>query len=457
VNRKRETENWKLKTVLNMRLRIKLGVICALAATVPLAAISFLIVRQASATARNGRIEKLEAEARAAESIYEKRLIEMRSAAQGLAVDIAAKSLLEPSESSRAGSAGAAHARVQGLQDLLARARDELSLDFLIVADNSGQVVARQNDAPKAGEMLAGPAGRNLVAEEVINAGIRLHVVSLAASVVERREFLVRMWLDKPATIQGAPAVGALIIESAAPIMSSGRFLGIVLAGQMLNNYYKSGRQGSNPLQTAMATEVRQQLYPGIDQGAGALVALGDTVIASSVLASGTSEPVLIGSKHDPDKNPEIIGSEGQQYLVSWRPVRSIEGAQIGAIGVAMSTGVLGGVDVALIGTLAGAIAVTIALVALGGAFWGGVISRRLAVLSDAVSRMRVGELSRAVRDTGGLPSWIPGLGSKPANGLHEGNGSVPAARDEIEELADNLDRMRESFKQAIERLRKTR
>jgi HAMP domain-containing protein len=265
------------------------------------------------------------------------------------------------------------------------------------------------------------------------------------------------MWLDKPATIQGAPAVGALIIESAAPIMSSGRFLGIVLAGQMLNNYYKSGRQGSNPLQTAMATEVRQQLYPGIDQGAGALVALGDTVIASSDLASGTSEPVLIGSKHDPDKNPEIIGSEGQQYLVSWRPVRSIEGAQIGAIGVAMSTGVLGGVDVALIGTLAGAIAVTIALVALGGAFWGGVISRRLAVLSDAVSRMRVGELSRAVRDTGGLPSWIPGLGSKPANGLHEGNGSVPAARDEIEELADNLDRMRESFKQAIERLRKTR
>ena len=94
---------------------------------------------------------------------------------------------------------------------------------------------------------------------------------------------------------------------------------------------------------------------------------------------------------------------------------------------------------------------------ALAGAFWGAVVSKRLAVLSDAVSRMRVGELSSAVRDTGGLPKWIPGLGSRPANGSQEGNGSLPAARDEIEELAENLDRMRETFKQAIERLRKNR
>ena len=135
-----------------MRLRIKLGVICALAAAAPLAAISFLIMREASATARSGRIEKLEAEARAAESIYRKRLIEMRSAAQGLAVDIAAKSLVEPAESGRAGSAGLAHPRLQALQDMLAKARDELSLDLLIVTDPGGQVIARQNDAPQPGQ-----------------------------------------------------------------------------------------------------------------------------------------------------------------------------------------------------------------------------------------------------------------------------------------------------------------
>jgi HAMP domain-containing protein len=436
-----------------MRLRIKLGLICALAATLPLVAISFLIMRQASATARDGKMEKLQAEARAAGSIYEKRLIEMRSAAQFLAVDIAAKSLVDTSESVRPGSAGPAHAR---LQDLLAKARDELSLDFLVVTDPAGQVVARHNDVPQRGETLVGPAGKNPVAEEIINAGSRLQVISIAAPVVERPEFLSRMWLAKPAEIQGAPGVGALIIESGAPIMSSGRFLGIVLVGQMLNNYYKTGRQGSNPLQTAMVAEVRQQLYPGIDQ-AGALVALGDTVIASSVLPGPASEPVLVGTKLDPDENPEIIESQGSQYIAAWRPIKSIDGTQIGTIGVAVTSGPPGGIDVPLLSTLAIAIAATIALVALGGVFWGGVISKRLAVLSDAVSRMRVGELSTQVRDTGALPSWIPGLGSRYSNGLHEGNGSLPAARDEIEELADNLDRMRESFKQAIERVRKNR
>jgi HAMP domain-containing protein len=414
-------------------------------------------MRQASATARNGRIEKLEAEARAAESIYEKRLIEMRSAAQGLAVDIAAKSLVEPPEPVRSGSVGSVGSARARLQDLLARARDELSLDFLIVTDPGGQVIARHNDSPQAGETLIGPAGKNPVAEEVINAGSRLHVVSLAASVVERQEFLSRMWLAKPAEIPGGPGIWALFIESGAPIMSSGRFLGTVLAGQMLNNYYKSGRPGSNPLKTAVVAEARQQLYPGIDEGAGALVALGDTVIASSVLPGPASEPVLVGSKHVPDKTPEIFESQGRQYTVAWRPVKSLDGAQIGALGVAVSTGGAVGLDVPLISTLAIAMAAAIALVALGGALLGGGISRRLTVLSDAVSRMRVGELSTQVRDTGGLPSWIPGRGSRPSNGLHERNGSVPGGRDEIEELADNLDRMRESFKQAIERLRKNR
>src|SRR5262249_6356274 len=152
------------------------------------------------------------------------------------------------------------------------------------------------------------------LAEEVINAGNRLHVTSLAASTTERDEFLSRMWVDKSAKIRSAPAAGALFIESSAPIMSSRRFLGIVLAGQMLNNYYKIGRQGSNPLQTPMVTEARLKLFPGEDRGAGAVIALADTIIASSVLTGPGSEPVLVGSKHDPAKDFEIVGPEGQQY-----------------------------------------------------------------------------------------------------------------------------------------------
>src|SRR5262245_34758023 len=165
-----------------MRLRLKLAAICAVTAILPLIAISIFIVRQASAAERNGRIEKLETEARAAESIYENRLIEMRSGAQGIAVDIAAKSLLEPEGAGRNSSPGPGRARLQALQDLIARYRDELSLDFLIVTDSGGQVVVKHNDPPKPGETMVGAQGKNLLAEEVINAGSRLHVTSLAES-----------------------------------------------------------------------------------------------------------------------------------------------------------------------------------------------------------------------------------------------------------------------------------
>jgi hypothetical protein len=437
-----------------MRLRIKLASVCALTAILPLIGISILIARRSAAAARTAGVQKLESEARAAESIYEKRLIEMRSAAQGLADEIGAKSLLDAVDSARSSSSGPARAR---LQDLVTRSKDELGLDFLIVADAGGQVIARHNDSPKPGETLLSPSARNPLADAVIDAGGRLHVTSVAATVAEQADFLSRMWLDAASRIKNAPAAGALVVESCAPIMSSGRFLGIVLTGQMLNNYYRGGRPGSNPLQTPVVTEARLKLYPGIDQGAGALVALGDTVIASSVLPSPTSEPILVGSRHDPAKTFELIEGEPVQYLVSWRPLKSVDGSQIGAIGAATSTAVQSGIDFSLTSTLALATAGTALLIGLAGAFWAGIVSRRVAALSDAVSRMRVGELTRAVRDSGGLPNWVPGLGTRPSNGLPSGNGSAPAGGDEIEELAGNLDLMRESFKQAIERLRKNR
>jgi hypothetical protein len=224
----------------------------------------------------------------------------------------------------------------------------------------------------------------------------------------------------------------------------------------MLNNYYKGGRPGSNPLQTPIVTEARLKLYPGVDQGTGALIALGDTVIASSVLPSPTSEPVLVGSKHDPAQSLELIGAESAWYIVSWQPIKSVDGSQVGGIGAAALAGVQNGVDLSLITTLALATAATALLVGLAGALWAGIVSKRLAALSDAVNRMRVGELSTAVRDSGSLPTRVAGLGPRPTNGLQGGNGSMPAG-DEIEELAENLDLMRESFKQAIERLRKNR
>jgi HAMP domain-containing protein len=70
----------------------------------------------------------------------------------------------------------------------------------------------------------------------------------------------------------------------------------------------------------------------------------------------------------------------------------------------------------------------------LSGLLIGRALASRINSLSEAVGRMSVGELSTTVKDI-------------------SANGSRPA--DEIGRLADQLEQMRESFRQAIERLRK--
>ncbi|HWP44426.1 MAG TPA: hypothetical protein VNO14_14365, partial [Blastocatellia bacterium] len=80
------------------------------------------------------------------------------------------------------------------------------------------------------------------------------------------------------------------------------------------------------------------------------------------------------------------------------------------------------------------------ALAAAAGYLFGRALGLRVETLTEAATRMGVGELSGAIEDpaisrNGMLASFI--------------------ARDEISTLADQLDQMRDSFKQAIDRLRK--
>lgn len=416
-----------------MRLSLKLGLLCAIVALLPFLLLALFVLSSGTSANRTASLEQLQANSRIVAGLYEKRLEAMRAAAAQLAVDVANKALV--SSDNQQAENGAAMAR---LQDLLPRAQNDYSLDFLIVADPTGRVIARHNDRPRPGESLTAGDELNPIAAKIIADAAQLRNLPNAGTVVESGERLTRLGLESVAQVRTGNEVktsDALVMEAAAPIFSNGRFVGVVLIGQMLNNYYK-GRSG-NALQTPLVAETRPLIQRG-DQTAGAVIALGNTIIASSVLAAnGGDRPLLLGANHQADATTETLTEESRRYAIAWQPIKSPDGTIIGSLGAAladsdMATGIsftrllIPGLVAAL---LAGAL----------GYFVGSTLASRLKRLSKAASRMGLGELSAPVRDDAFFKKSLPSF----------------LFKDEVANLGKQMDEMRESFRQAIERLKK--
>jgi hypothetical protein len=260
-----------------MRLSLKLGALCAGAAFIPLVIVSFVILSQISASSRTQSLEQLRSDARVAVSLVDKRLTELRAVAQELANEIANRALVSSDNTDRDNPAAWAR-----LQDLLPRAQNEASLDFILVTDPLGRVIARHNDKPQPGETLLGAADKNPIAEKVIAGGN----LPAASCVVESGERSARLRPDRIAQVRlsdGSTFDSALMLEAGAPIFSGGRFVGVVLIAQMLNSYYKP-RPGSSPLQTPLVAEARQMLYRNGEEDAGAVIEIRQSnLVASSV------------------------------------------------------------------------------------------------------------------------------------------------------------------------------
>ena len=168
------------------------------------------------------------------------------------------------------------------------------------------------------------------------------------------------------------------------------------------------------------------------------MIALTNTVIASSVLASdesgSTARGALLGSACDPSKSEEMLQDGSKAYIVAWQPMKSLDQSQIASLGVAVPQTTVAGSVGAVQTTFIIVGAIVIALAGIAGFFYGRSLSERLKTMSAAASRMGLGELSTPVKDPA-----TPGL----------------LNRDEINSLAEEMDQMRESFRQAIDRLRK--
>lgn len=425
-----------------MRLSVKVALITALAGAAPLIISSILISNSYSGAERQFATRRMEAQSLAAKTIYDQRLFEVRSAVQAVADLIGSANLLD--------SASLAASRAR-LQDLLTRARDEYSLDFLVVADATGKVVARHNDIPAAGEMIGDIAKSNPVQARAFEAGSHLQSTSSSASVIETGNFLSRLWLDKAAHVEGSDVQAALMIEGGAPILSSGRFAGTLLVGQMVNNYYVA-RQGANSIQTPVVTEARDKVVA--TAGGGVLVALGNSVIASSITESAGTSPVLKGAKCNPDSSFQTLKSGGKEYAISWQKIKTLDssgGAQIAAVGAALPAQAAFGSGVGVQLALLFAILLDLLMGAASGFLFGRLVSARIGDLNESVRRMSVGDLGTPVSEKEPVEEmastgWKGKLGSF-LRRLDEG--------DEIASLGARLEHLRESFRQAIERQRK--
>jgi len=217
-----------------MRLSLKLGSLCAALAFLSLSIISLIILLKVSAHSRGQALEQLRSDARVAAALCDKRVIELRSAAQALADEISNHALVSNDNLDRDNPAAFAR-----LQDLLPRVQNEASLDFVIVTDPLGRVIARHNDKPLPGETIFGASDKNPIAERIIAGGN----LPAASCVIESGEEYVRLGLNRIAQVRlsdGSTIDSALVIEAGAPIFSGGRFVGVALIGQMLNTYYKA-------------------------------------------------------------------------------------------------------------------------------------------------------------------------------------------------------------------------
>jgi methyl-accepting chemotaxis protein len=222
-------------------------------------------------------------------------------------------------------------------------------------------------------------------------------------------------------------------------VIISGRLIGFALIGQMLNNYSRT-RPGASSLQTPLVAEVRQTLYHNAEMDQGAVIAYGPAIVASSFPPASGEDSPLVGGRRDPAQSEEIIRQRERGYWAAWQPIKSLDNADIAAIGVARNATALEGEKNAARATLIALALIASALAGIGGFFYGRALAIRLEELTQAASRWSVGELSAAAKDRDPMMSkWIPGF----------------IARDEISRLAAQLEEMRESFRQAIERLRK--
>ncbi|MBI4850665.1 MAG: HAMP domain-containing protein [Acidobacteria bacterium] len=374
--------------------------------------------------------QSMEKDARVAEQLYKNRELLIVQIVQNSAQSISAQGLFDltqaPTSTSTDPKSATGRVQEEGtkrLAGVLNAAQQAGNIDFIVLTDSKGNIIARQAQGSANGSV-----GDNPLIVSVQNAVTASRTYAQSSSVKESAEKINLLGgeeLAKRAEIkaEGRSITDGLVIEAAAPITNnSGRLLGIVLAGLLVNNA---------PQDRAVIEDIKTKLYPSLPNAAGASVTLNDVIVSTNIPIpqnGALGKRTSVAASDAPKTSIENFSDEA--YKSAYVPIKDSSNQVIGRVGVQVKQSWFNAVlnKVLLIIVL---IVLVFILGAIGVAIFAAQkLTKPIIELTEASNNISLGKLDESIQIK---------------------------SDDEIGQLAEALERMRISLKQALDRLRSRR
>ena len=406
---------------MKLTIRKKLLGLSLIAIVIPLiisAAVIIFIVTQRTV---DESLKKIRTNSNIATAQYSRRLGEITKANKQLAITALQYDFVDAISRTSAPTpalAGQYDLERRKAINVLEIVKKQLNLDFLTLTDSRGRVLYRVNDPNQRGDDIS-------TLDPLIKEALGSRKV-IFGSVKMPLDYISLEKLDGSLNlgVQKKSIEAALGLEVVVPLIMGDELRGALVAGDILNN------------DNAMVDELKKMLFREEPQAGSATLYLGDTAIASSrsgTFGRGIGETVSQDIMNLVLKEgKEFIGTEligGISYISAYVPIRDISNRIIGIYAVSVQESwfrqfqnYIRNFVVIVIGL---AIIFSIVLTYITA----GRLTKPIEEITEAANKISLGDLDVSIQ--------------------------ASKSGDEIDRLAESLERMRISLKSAIERLRR--
>jgi HAMP domain-containing protein len=412
---------------MKLLIKQKLIIFSALLILIPLLLSAVFIIWLVKSNIEQQSAQSIEKDARVAEQLFKNRELLLVQVVQNAAQAISAQGL-DLSQLPAQGSGPTQRVSTEGhkrLNDLIKNTLQSSKADFIVVTDSQGNIIA-----PALPAKVEADFKKNPLLLSIQNGAAASKLDAQSSSVKESADILQIIGsedLSKQVEIKSENGVikDGLVIEAAAPITSGGgRLSGVVFAGLLLNNARPDQEK-------SIVDDIKNKLYPEIRAESGAAIALGDIIVSSNlpIQQGGGIGKRIKGELGDkPKAGIEIFDNEN--YKTAYAPIKDINSQVVGRVGVQIKqswfNAVLNSVQI----TIALIVALFLLLAVGAAIYFAQRLTRPIIELTEASNNISLGQLDQAI--------------------------SIKSD-DEIGQLAEALERMRISLKQALDRLRARR
>lgn len=396
---------------MKLTIRKKLLGLSLLSIVAPLVVSGVVILWQVGNRSGLEANEKMKTYSSAASALVAKRMDEIAGTVGALAIPATQYDFVGSWTRPAPGAAAAAQELDRKRATyILDTVKKQARLDYLTLVGPTGQVVYRSNTGVKGGGDLAAldPVVKEAIAKrQIIQTSVKLPLDIVAAEKLEE--------LLKSGTKTNS---SALALEVAVPLISAGQLVGVLVGGDVLNN-------------DAITGSVLGSVFE--DKGSAAVTFyLDDTAVASS-------KPELVGKTFDAaiagKVKAEKVGQGGLEtiqdirYQSMYQPIKDLSGQIIGMSVVSMKEEVFSQFKKEIQLQIIGLLVIAVLISFLVTFIIAGRLTKPIEEITEAANKISLGDLEVPIQ--------------------------VQTSGDELEHLAESLERMRISLKSAIERLRR--